>query len=237
VALTWVGDGSTKTAAFHEGVNFAAVQRLPAIFIIQNNQVALGTRLEPARRRPFRRMAEDVRRRRRRLRRQPRARRLRGHGWRWSARAPARASPAGRGDLPDGRPRHARRARGARTFPRPSSSGVGAARPDRAVRGVAGGGGGRARAAAGDRAAGAGRGGRAAEEALASREARCPGRRPPRRAWYAGAEERRPGLRAANEGRRGLPRTLTGPSMHGLSRHRARGAPEAQSFPRGSAPT
>jgi pyruvate dehydrogenase E1 component alpha subunit/2-oxoisovalerate dehydrogenase E1 component alpha subunit len=46
VALTWIGDGSTKTAAAHEGTNFAAVQRLPAIFIIQNNQVALGTRLE-----------------------------------------------------------------------------------------------------------------------------------------------------------------------------------------------
>lgn len=45
VALTWVGDGSTKTAAFHEGINFAAVQRVPAVFIIQNNQVALGTRL------------------------------------------------------------------------------------------------------------------------------------------------------------------------------------------------
>jgi TPP-dependent pyruvate/acetoin dehydrogenase alpha subunit len=46
VALTWVGDGSTKTAAAHEGTNFAAVQRLPAIFIVQNNQVALGTRLQ-----------------------------------------------------------------------------------------------------------------------------------------------------------------------------------------------
>src|SRR5213594_2036066 len=46
VALTWIGDGSTKTAAAHEGTNFAAVQRLPAIFVIQNNQVALGTRLE-----------------------------------------------------------------------------------------------------------------------------------------------------------------------------------------------
>ncbi|HWK89041.1 MAG TPA: thiamine pyrophosphate-dependent enzyme [Longimicrobium sp.] len=45
VGLTWVGDGSTKTAAFHEGINFAAVQRVPAIFIIQNNQVALGTTL------------------------------------------------------------------------------------------------------------------------------------------------------------------------------------------------
>ena len=46
VALTWVGDGSTNTAAAHEGTNFAAVQKLPAIFIVENNQVALGTRLE-----------------------------------------------------------------------------------------------------------------------------------------------------------------------------------------------
>lgn len=43
VALTWVGDGSTKTAACHEGMNLAAVLDLPAIFVIQNNQVALGT--------------------------------------------------------------------------------------------------------------------------------------------------------------------------------------------------
>jgi TPP-dependent pyruvate/acetoin dehydrogenase alpha subunit len=46
VALTWVGDGSTKSAAAHEGTNFAAVQRVPAILIVQNNLVALGTRLE-----------------------------------------------------------------------------------------------------------------------------------------------------------------------------------------------
>ncbi|MGH7672338.1 MAG: thiamine pyrophosphate-dependent dehydrogenase E1 component subunit alpha [Gemmatimonadales bacterium] len=46
VALTWVGDGSTKTAAAHEGTNFAAVQHVPAIFIVENNQVALGTPLE-----------------------------------------------------------------------------------------------------------------------------------------------------------------------------------------------
>ncbi len=45
VALTWVGDGATKTAACHEGMNLAAVQRVPAIFVIQNNQVALGTPL------------------------------------------------------------------------------------------------------------------------------------------------------------------------------------------------
>ncbi len=46
VALTWVGDGSTKTSAFHEGINLAAVKKVPAIFIVQNNQVALGTRLD-----------------------------------------------------------------------------------------------------------------------------------------------------------------------------------------------
>lgn len=46
VALTWVGDGATKTSAFHEGINLAAVLGVPAIFLLQNNQVALGTRLE-----------------------------------------------------------------------------------------------------------------------------------------------------------------------------------------------
>src|SRR5262249_39214087 len=46
VALTWIGDGSTKAGPFHEGMNFAATARLPLIVIVQNNQVALGTRLE-----------------------------------------------------------------------------------------------------------------------------------------------------------------------------------------------
>ncbi|MBT3325972.1 MAG: thiamine pyrophosphate-dependent dehydrogenase E1 component subunit alpha [Gemmatimonadales bacterium] len=46
VAMTWVGDGATKTAACHEGMNLAAVQNLPVIFVIQNNQVALGTRAD-----------------------------------------------------------------------------------------------------------------------------------------------------------------------------------------------
>ena len=46
VALTWIGDGATKTTAFHEGVNLAAVKGVPAIIVIQNNQVALGTRVE-----------------------------------------------------------------------------------------------------------------------------------------------------------------------------------------------
>jgi TPP-dependent pyruvate/acetoin dehydrogenase alpha subunit len=46
VALTWVGDGATRTAACHEGMNLAAVQGVPAVFVIQNNQVALGTRTD-----------------------------------------------------------------------------------------------------------------------------------------------------------------------------------------------
>jgi TPP-dependent pyruvate/acetoin dehydrogenase alpha subunit len=46
VALTWIGDGSTKTTAVHEGLNLAGVLKVPAIFVIQNNQVALGTRVE-----------------------------------------------------------------------------------------------------------------------------------------------------------------------------------------------
>jgi TPP-dependent pyruvate/acetoin dehydrogenase alpha subunit len=43
VVVTWIGDGSVNSGPTHEALNFAAVQRLPAIFIIQNNQVALGT--------------------------------------------------------------------------------------------------------------------------------------------------------------------------------------------------
>ncbi|MEK6302543.1 MAG: thiamine pyrophosphate-dependent dehydrogenase E1 component subunit alpha [Acidobacteriota bacterium] len=46
VALTWIGDGSTKSGPFHESMNFAAVQRLPLVVIIQDNKVALGTRLD-----------------------------------------------------------------------------------------------------------------------------------------------------------------------------------------------
>lgn len=46
VVLNWIGDGTTKAGVVHEGLNFAAVAKLPVVFIIQNNQVALGTRLE-----------------------------------------------------------------------------------------------------------------------------------------------------------------------------------------------
>src|SRR5881398_913128 len=37
VALTYVGDGATSTTQFHEGLNFAAVQKLPLVVIAENN--------------------------------------------------------------------------------------------------------------------------------------------------------------------------------------------------------
>lgn len=43
VALTFIGDGATRTAAVHEGMTVAASMRLPVVFVVQDNQVALGT--------------------------------------------------------------------------------------------------------------------------------------------------------------------------------------------------
>jgi len=43
VAMTWIGDGGTSTGAFHEGVNFAAVQKLPLVVIAENNGWAYST--------------------------------------------------------------------------------------------------------------------------------------------------------------------------------------------------
>jgi TPP-dependent pyruvate/acetoin dehydrogenase alpha subunit len=45
VVVTWIGDGSVNAGPTHEAFNFAAVKKLPVIFIVQNNQVALGTRV------------------------------------------------------------------------------------------------------------------------------------------------------------------------------------------------
>ena len=46
VGLVYVGDGATSTGAFHEGINFAAVQRLPLVVIIENNGYAYSTPTE-----------------------------------------------------------------------------------------------------------------------------------------------------------------------------------------------
>jgi TPP-dependent pyruvate/acetoin dehydrogenase alpha subunit len=45
-ALTWFGDGSTSRGDFHEAMNWAGVQKLPVIFVLENNQYAYSTPLE-----------------------------------------------------------------------------------------------------------------------------------------------------------------------------------------------
>ncbi len=46
VCLVYIGDGATSTGTFHEGINFAAVQRLPLVCIMENNGYAYSTTLE-----------------------------------------------------------------------------------------------------------------------------------------------------------------------------------------------
>jgi TPP-dependent pyruvate/acetoin dehydrogenase alpha subunit len=46
VGLVYVGDGATSTGAFHEGINFAAVQRCPLVVIVENNRYAYSTPTE-----------------------------------------------------------------------------------------------------------------------------------------------------------------------------------------------
>jgi TPP-dependent pyruvate/acetoin dehydrogenase alpha subunit len=43
VAIAYIGDGGMSTGAFHEGLNFAAVQRLPLIVVAEHNQYAYST--------------------------------------------------------------------------------------------------------------------------------------------------------------------------------------------------
>jgi len=43
IAMAFCGDGATSTGAWHEAVNFAAVQRLPIVFVVEDNQYAYST--------------------------------------------------------------------------------------------------------------------------------------------------------------------------------------------------
>lgn len=43
VALNFIGDGGTSTGDFHEGLNMAAVWKLPLVLIIENNRYAFST--------------------------------------------------------------------------------------------------------------------------------------------------------------------------------------------------
>jgi pyruvate dehydrogenase E1 component alpha subunit len=46
VTLCYMGDGSVRQGAFHEALNMAMTWKLPVIFIIENNQYAMGTSVE-----------------------------------------------------------------------------------------------------------------------------------------------------------------------------------------------
>ena len=43
VAMAWIGDGATSTGAFHEGMNFAAVQNIPLVVVAEDNKFAYST--------------------------------------------------------------------------------------------------------------------------------------------------------------------------------------------------
>jgi TPP-dependent pyruvate/acetoin dehydrogenase alpha subunit len=43
VAVAYIGDGGMSTGAFHEGLNFAAVQRLPLVVVAEHNFYAYST--------------------------------------------------------------------------------------------------------------------------------------------------------------------------------------------------
>src|SRR5438045_1520437 len=43
IVLASMGDGATSTGPFHEAVNFASVQKLPIVFVIENNGYAYST--------------------------------------------------------------------------------------------------------------------------------------------------------------------------------------------------
>ncbi len=43
VCVTFIGDGGASLGEWHEAINFAAVQRLGMVFVVENNQWALGT--------------------------------------------------------------------------------------------------------------------------------------------------------------------------------------------------
>ena len=43
VGATCIGDGATSTGAFHEGLNMAAVEKLPLVVVVANNQFAYST--------------------------------------------------------------------------------------------------------------------------------------------------------------------------------------------------
>lgn len=48
VVISFIGDGATNNGYFHEALNMSAIWDLPVIWIIENNLVGMGTRVEDA---------------------------------------------------------------------------------------------------------------------------------------------------------------------------------------------
>jgi pyruvate dehydrogenase E1 component alpha subunit len=46
ITLCFMGDGAVRQGAFHEALNMAMTWKLPVVFIIENNQYAMGTSVE-----------------------------------------------------------------------------------------------------------------------------------------------------------------------------------------------
>jgi 2-oxoisovalerate dehydrogenase E1 component alpha subunit len=46
IVFAFGGDASTSPGDFHEAVNFAAIHKLPVVFVIENNLLAISTRFE-----------------------------------------------------------------------------------------------------------------------------------------------------------------------------------------------
>ena len=62
VAVCFFGEGATNEGAFHEGLNFAAVQRLPIVFACENNLYGASTSFSASRCRGRRRPRQRLRR-------------------------------------------------------------------------------------------------------------------------------------------------------------------------------
>ncbi|NEB80102.1 thiamine pyrophosphate-dependent dehydrogenase E1 component subunit alpha [Streptomyces sp. SID14478] len=46
VAVTFFGDGASEEGVFHESLNFAALHRLPVVYVCENNRYALGSTVD-----------------------------------------------------------------------------------------------------------------------------------------------------------------------------------------------
>jgi pyruvate dehydrogenase E1 component alpha subunit len=93
VAVSFFGDGATNEGTFHESLNIAAIYRLPALFVVENNGYGEATPVEYRRDSRPRRPRRGVRHARRRRRRHGLLRRLHTKAGAAIARARAGEGP------------------------------------------------------------------------------------------------------------------------------------------------